>query len=77
MVLDTTGNSLYYMAMALYWQSKSYTPVVGDIAPVDLTEGFLEVNDFSVILLGAIFVLLIPAACLAIGLSIRARRKRR
>jgi len=71
------GNSLYYMAMALYWQSKSYTPVVGDIASVDLTEGLLEVNDFSVILLGAIFVLLIPAACLAIGLSIRARRKRR
>ncbi len=71
------GNSLYYLAMSIYWQSKSYTPVIGDIAAVDLTDGLLDVTDFSVILLSVILVILIPVAFLVAGLSIRARRKRR
>ena len=77
LVEQNGGNALYYLTMSMYWQSKTYTPTIGDIASVDLTEGVLEVNDFSVILLSVIFVILVPVACLAIGISIRVRRKRR
>lgn len=71
------GNSLYYLTMSMYWQSKSYTSTIGTINSIDLTSDVMEVTDFSALLLGAIFVIFLPVACLAAGLSIRARRKRR
>ena len=76
-VEQSNGNSLYYLAMTLYWQNKSYQTSLPSITSVELTQNILDVNGFSAILLTAVFAVLIPVATLAIGISIRSRRKRR
>ena len=74
---ESNGNSLYYLTMSLYWQNKSYQTSLPSITPVEMTQGILNVSGFSAILLTVIFAILIPVAALVIGLSIRARRRRR
>ena len=76
-VEESNGNSLYYLTMSLYWQNKSYQTSLPSITPVEMTQGILNVSGFSAILLTVIFAILIPVAALVIGLSIRARRRRR
>ena len=76
-VEKNNGNSLYYLAMTLYWQNKSYTTTLPSITPVELTQGIMDVSGFSQVLLTTVLVILIPATALVVGISIRLRRKRR
>jgi uncharacterized membrane protein len=63
--------------MSLYWQNKSYQTSLPSITPVDMTQGIMEVNGFSAVLLTIVLAILFPVATLVIGLSIRTRRRRR
>lgn len=76
-VEKNSGNALYYLAMTLYWQNKTYRSVLPTIAPIELTRDMISVTAFPGILLGIVLVVLIPVTCLVLGISIRLRRKRR
>jgi ABC-2 type transport system permease protein len=76
-VEKNSGNALYYLAMTLYWQNKTYQSTLPAITPVELTRSIMAFNSFSAILLSIVLVIFIPVAALVIGISIRMRRKRR
>jgi ABC-2 type transport system permease protein len=76
-VEKNSGNALYYLAMTLYWQNKTYQSTLPAIKPVELTRSIMAFNSFSAILLSIVLVIFIPVAALVIGISIRMRRKRR
>jgi hypothetical protein len=76
-VEKNSGNALYYLAMTLYWQNKTYQSTLPAITPIELTRNIMAVNSFSAILLSLVLVILIPVTALVIGISIRLRRKRR
>ena len=77
LVEQKTGNGLYYLAMAASWQSKSFTSKLPTIAPVDLSLGVLETTGMANTIFPLLLIGVIPGGLLAIGIAVRAQRKKR
>ena len=77
MVEQKTGNGLYYLAMAASWQGKSFTSSLPTISPVDLSLGVLETTGMAQTIFPLLLIAVIPGGLLAIGITVRAQRKRR
>jgi ABC-2 type transport system permease protein len=77
LVEQKTGNGLYYLAMAASWQSKTFTSKLPTIAPVDLSLGVLETTGMANTIFPLLLIGVIPGGLLAIGITVRAQRKKR
>lgn len=74
----TSGGNYYYYAATLSYMSESFSSAFEALAAVNLSgETLSGLTDGSVILLGAVTVIVIPVGLLVTGIVIWVRRKRR
>ncbi len=75
---STSGGNYYYYAATLSTMCETFTSPYEGLAPVSLSAGTLSgLTDGAVFILGAVVVVVIPAALLAAGIVIWVRRKKR
>ena len=74
----TSGGNYYYYAATLSTMCEPFTSAYEGVAPVGLAAETLSgLTDGAVFILGAVMVVVIPAALLTAGIVIWVRRKRR
>lgn len=73
----TSGGNYYYYGATLSFMSETFTSGYENLAGVSLQSEYLEVTNGTMLLIGAVTVLLIPGGLLTAGLVIWVRRKRR
>ncbi len=74
---DQDVTALYYAAMAMLWQSESYSSTLTAIEPVDMSEPTLEITDAVLIGTAAMMIVIIPAVLFVSGIVVRVKRGRR
>ncbi len=78
MATNTSGGNYYYYTTAISFMSEPFTSAYEGLRAVDLSGSALTgLTDGSVLLLGAVAVIIIPAGLLTAGIVIWVRRKRR
>lgn len=72
-----TQNGNYYCFIAFFqYASTQFSSVYGDIPPVCLDGNTLTVGSNAAVIWSVAAILVLPAACLGVGLYIRAKRRR-
>lgn len=71
------ANAIYYAAISAYWLNDGYTSTLTALAPVDMTEAPLTVSAMAAFVLGGVLTLVVPLGCIAGGVVVWARRRKR
>ena len=75
---STSGGNYYYYAATLSFMSEPFVSAYENLTAANMSSGYLTgLDDGAAFLLGAVIVLVIPAALLTAGIVIWVKRKRR